>query len=461
MDHTDTDLIFERYINTQQLITEKEFDMSGFSDDAPAVKTSGMDFSDKPKKSGGISATLKPIMNKMKKLNIGLPYRDARLFFFNFIRDNYPDLVPEEFETRKPAAKDVNALVGRIAMEDPDTLDKMSAEFNTWAEEAGETGVDRVSEFLNTASIIRQGKSVRPKGGEGYVKKDFTGITRDDIIAATTDAVEEVKVDGDDTIGDENLLLKSALSRVFTIMGHDDDLDPEVIANAAEASAKVGSIKQFRELLRYMKQYEEYTEVVSHLEEVADIVETNLGDMGVEVEDEESTSRYNTPEKESSKPRTTLKMPSHLSPITMSPANCHSQDDDEDEDEEGELDERQEPHVCVVVAEDGEHPKEFPTKAEAEEWAREYVPNYPEETHSDHGQQVYVEPSAVYHGSKEELKDEGGTEKWMTGLDDTPAPEEAEEVKMSPQAMTQHMISQYKERIQHRTSQERLNHHGY
>ena len=29
-----------------------------------------------------IAKTLKPVMNKMKKLNIGLPYRDARLFFF-------------------------------------------------------------------------------------------------------------------------------------------------------------------------------------------------------------------------------------------------------------------------------------------------------------------------------------------------------------------------------------------
>ena len=29
-----------------------------------------------------IAKTLKPVMNKMKKLKIGLPYRDARLFFF-------------------------------------------------------------------------------------------------------------------------------------------------------------------------------------------------------------------------------------------------------------------------------------------------------------------------------------------------------------------------------------------
>ena len=31
-----------------------------------------------------IARTLKPVMNKMKKLNIGVPYRDSRIFFFKF-----------------------------------------------------------------------------------------------------------------------------------------------------------------------------------------------------------------------------------------------------------------------------------------------------------------------------------------------------------------------------------------
>lgn len=76
-----------------------------------------------------ISKTLKPVMNKMKKLNIGLPYRDARLFFFQFLKEKHPNLVPQGFETKKPSAKDVNAIVGQIAIENPELLDKFGEEF--------------------------------------------------------------------------------------------------------------------------------------------------------------------------------------------------------------------------------------------------------------------------------------------------------------------------------------------
>ena len=124
-----------------------------------------------------IAKTLKPVMNKMKKLSIGLPYRDARLFFFKFLQDKYPAMVPAGFETRKPSAKDVNALVGQIAMENPELLDKFSAEFDAYSREEVPGGLDRVSQFLNTAATLRQGKGVRQTAAAaaqtGGIKKDL------------------------------------------------------------------------------------------------------------------------------------------------------------------------------------------------------------------------------------------------------------------------------------------------
>lgn len=76
-----------------------------------------------------IARTLKPVMNKMKKLNIGVPYRDSRIFFFKFLQDKHPEVVPAGFETRKPSGKDVNAVVGQIAMENPEMLNSLSSEF--------------------------------------------------------------------------------------------------------------------------------------------------------------------------------------------------------------------------------------------------------------------------------------------------------------------------------------------
>ena len=52
-----------------------------------------------------IAKTLKPVMNKMKKLNIGLPYRDARIFFFNYLKEKHPELVPAGFKRKNLVLK--------------------------------------------------------------------------------------------------------------------------------------------------------------------------------------------------------------------------------------------------------------------------------------------------------------------------------------------------------------------
>jgi len=235
-----------------------------------------------------IAKTLKPVMNKMKKLNIGLPYRDARLFFFKFLQDNYPEVVPAGFETRKPSAKDVNAIVGQIATEKPELLDTIGAGFEQYSAEKTDTGLDRVSQFLNTAATLRQGKGVRPKKAEGYVRKDYSKLTAQEIADATTDAIakKQDEFDAGDDVSDEKLLLRTAVGSVIAQL-EKEDVSQEALDNVADAVAKIDNLSQFEKFLDYIADFEEYNVIRQYLVDTMDVIETNLDDMQAQKEDEE------------------------------------------------------------------------------------------------------------------------------------------------------------------------------
>lgn len=239
-----------------------------------------------------ISKTLKPVMNKMKKLNIGLPYRDARLFFFSFLKDKYPNLVPAGYETKKPSAKDVNAIVGQIAIEQPDLLDKFGDEFDAYSKEETSSGLDRVSNFLNTAATMRTGKGVRPSKAAaeqtGYVKKDYSKLTAQEIADATTDAIKkkEAELEAGDDVSDEKLLIKTAVASVLSKLG-DEGVNPEAIQNVADAITKISTLDRFKQFLNYIGKMEEYSVIHQYLEDTLDVIETNLEDLQTEKEDAE------------------------------------------------------------------------------------------------------------------------------------------------------------------------------
>ena len=235
-----------------------------------------------------IAKTLKPVMNKMKKLNIGLPYRDARLFFFKFLQDNYPEVVPAGFETRKPSAKDVNAIVGQIATERPELLDTIGDSFEQYSAETTDSGLDRVSDFLNTAATLRQGKGVRPKAAEGYVRKDYSKLTAQEIADATTDAIakKQEEFDAGDDVSDEKLLLRTAVGSVIAQL-EKEDVPQEALDNVADAVAKIDTLAEFEKFLNYIADFEEYSVIYQYLVDTIDVIETNLGDMQAQKEDEE------------------------------------------------------------------------------------------------------------------------------------------------------------------------------
>jgi hypothetical protein len=127
-----------------------------------------------------ISKVLKRIKKIMGEVGAGVPYRDVRLFLYEFLLNNYFDKIPEDFVarfvTRKPEGKDVNALWGgfdldqRLPKNFKEDVAKKFDEFST---------DENVKEFINRVIINRMWTGI-PMGGKPKVFKGTKEI--EDII---------------------------------------------------------------------------------------------------------------------------------------------------------------------------------------------------------------------------------------------------------------------------------------
>ena len=420
-----------------------------------------------------IAKTLKPVMNKMKKLNIGVPYRDSRVFFFKFLQDKYPNVVPAGFETRKPSGKDVNAIVGQIAMEQPELLDSMGAEFEQYSAEKTDSGLDRVSQFLNTAATLRQGKGVRPKGTEGYVKKDYSKLTAQEIADATTDAIAKKQEDFDagDDVSDEKLLLRTAVSSVLGQL-EKEDVNQEALDNVAEAVAKIDSLAQFEKFLNYIADFEEYSVIYQYLVDTIDVIETNLGDMQAQKEDEEHnamaaeddercpiTGKMRQSEDEIDLKKADLDKDGKVSEYERARAEAAFGDDSEKnerkragqsharavadhyEDEESNLDNTPLEELSTLTPEEYEMVQNF-ENFDADDWG-------------------YNKLQRFYFRKREGGEDEEfSTNRYMSSTP-TETREENEEVRLSQLEINQQLAVQERQRVQNLYAQQRRHTHGY
>ena len=457
-----------------------------------------------------IARTLKPVMNKMKKLNIGVPYRDSRIFFFKFLQDKHPEVVPAGFETRKPSGKDVNAVVGQIAMENPEMLNSLSSEFEQYSAETTDSGLDRVSDFLNTAATLRQGKGVRPKAAEGYVRKDYSKLTAQEIADATTDAIakKQEEFDAGDDVSDEKLLLRTAVGSVIAQL-EKEDVPQEALDNVADAVAKIDTLAEFEKFLNYIADFEEYSVIYQYLVDTIDVIETNLGDIQSQKEDEEYE------QEEIDKNKSDLNNDGKISEYegARGEAIAKAMKDEKqragqahsravaDHYEDGEslvgkeaiLDHNRPVMVIdhdgdkfvFVQDEDGGEFKvplsrlDFTTSSENEESNIENTPLEelsilsPEEFEEVQNFENFNPNEWGYNtlqrfyfrkrkGGEDEEAEEFTTNQYMPNV---PAheqrKEEAEEVKMSPQQINQHLAVQERQRVQNLYAQQRRHTHGY
>ena len=397
-----------------------------------------------------ISKTLKPVMNKMKKLNIGLPYRDARIFFYNFLKDKHPELVPD-MGKKKPSAKDVNALVGQIAIDHPEKFEKFGEEFDAYAtENVPGTDEDRVSQFLRVAMILRTGKGVRPKKDEGYKKKEYSGLTAQEIKQATMDAVKKAPVDkGEDPdVQDEKLLLKASLAKVLNQMAETDEIDPKIISNITNVGGKIDSVAKFKKFLDYMHQYEEYHVAEEYLRGMLEVIEQSLSKMG-KVEGEEELDDFMT----------------HEHPEENMPPEF----DDEDIQSimAGKFPKSKVKKVTTVEYEDEIDPKKADLDKDGKlsdyEKARAEAAFGDDDEEDDNDQYAPEEaPADDQMGEMEPLDDEDEERCPVTGkLRKKKEDEEDEQIALSPQEIARRMQLQRQTEMQNFYRQERLNRYGY
>ena len=431
-----------------------------------------------------IAKTLKPVMNKMKKLNIGLPYRDARLFFFKFLQDNYPEVVPAGFETRKPSAKDVNAIVGQIATEKPELLDTIGAGFEQYSAEKTDTGLDRVSQFLNTAATLRQGKGVRPKKAEGYVRKDYSKLTAQEIADATTDAIakKQDEFDAGDDVSDEKLLLRTAVGSVISQL-EKEDVSQEALDNLADAVAKIDNLSQFEKFLDYIADFEEYNVIRQYLVDTMDVIETNLEDMQAQKEDEEY-EKGNVHDEVRQDPREVGNYPEYEQEDAE---NCPYSDEEIDAekadlDDDGEISEYEKSRgeaIAKAMKKEQERAGQSHARAVADHYEDEEanLDNTPLEELSILSPEEFemvqnfenFNPDEWGYNTLQKFyfrKREGGEdEEFSTSQYMSKAPvearEEAEEVKMSQLEINQHLAVQERQRVQNLYAQQRRHTHGY
>jgi hypothetical protein len=431
-----------------------------------------------------IAKTLKPVMNKMKKLNIGLPYRDARLFFFKFLQDNYPEVIPAGFETRKPSAKDVNAIVGQIATEKPELLDTIGAGFEQYSAEKTDTGLDRVSQFLNTAATLRQGKGVRPKKAEGYVRKDYSKLTAQEIADATTDAIakKQDEFDAGDDVSDEKLLLRTAVGSVIAQL-EKEDVSQEALDNVADAVAKIDNLAQFEKFLDYIADFEEYNVIRQYLVDTMDVIETNLEDMQAQKEDEEH-EKGNVYDDVRQDPREVGNYPEYEQEDAE---NCPYSDEEIDTekadlDDDGEISEYEKSRgeaIAKAMKKEQERAGQSHARAVADHYEDEEanLNNTPLEELSILSPEEFemvqnfenFNPDEWGYNTLQKFyfrKREGGEdEEFSTSQYMSKAPvearEEAEEVKMSQLEINQHLAVQERQRVQNLYAQQRRHTHGY
>ena len=404
-----------------------------------------------------IAKTLKPVMNKMKKLNIGLPYRDARLFFFKFLQDNYPEVVPAGFETRKPSAKDVNAIVGQIATERPELLDTIGDSFEQYSAETTDSGLDRVSDFLNTAATLRQGKGVRPKAAEGYVRKDYSKLTAQEIADATTDAIakKQEEFDAGDDVSDEKLLLRTAVGSVIAQL-EKEDVPQEALDNVADAVAKIDTLAEFEKFLNYIADFEEYSVIYQYLVDTIDVIETNLGDMQAQKEDEEYE------QEEIDKNKSDLNNDGEISEYEGARGEAIAKAMKDEKQRAGQAHSRAvADHYEQEESNIENTPLEELSILSPEEF--EAVQNFenfnPDEWGYNASQSFYFRKR---EGGEDEEAEEFTTNQYMPNV---PAheqrKEEAEEVRMSQLEINQHLAVQERQRVQNLYAQQRRHTHGY
>jgi hypothetical protein len=280
----------------------------------------------------------------------------------------------------------------------------------------------------------------------GGIKKDYSKLTAQEIADATTDAIKkkEAAFDAGDDVSDEKLLLKTAVGSVIAQLGK-ENVNQEALDNVAAAVTKINTLAEFERFLDYIADFEEYSVIYQYLLDTIDVIETNLGDIQAQKEDEE----YMSSEDEIDLKKADLNKDGKVSGYERARAEAAFGGDDEENEESNPRD-----YTATTVRDNDqgervEDVRTFPKSRDGLNAAYKFV----------QGANDWM----IWHG--DEVVDQSEDEENSTSQYMSKAPvekrEEAEEVRMSQLEINQHLAVQERQRVQNLYAQQRRNTHGY
>ena len=272
-----------------------------------------------------IGKLVAPMANKMKnikvngqKVKVGEPYRDTRLFFLNYLKDEYPELVPDGFKAY--SAAHVHKLIGEIAMNSPEKLKDIFDNFKDWSETKVPAGdgkeVDRMTQYINTKATLRQGKGVRQtknaEAATGGTKRDFSTLKVDDISSASKEKEkeEQLKASKDNIDNVEGMMSNNAageaisiIPAIMNVLNHyhseieEMDLSPDgfksqlqILKNVTDVVPSLRTLSKYKEFVNYLDQLrdgdDEYGEIRQYLADQIPNIEADIARFA-ETEDNE------------------------------------------------------------------------------------------------------------------------------------------------------------------------------
>jgi len=323
---------------------------------------------------------------------------------------------------------------------------------------------------------------VRPKKAEGYVRKDYSKLTAQEIADATTDAIakKQEEFDAGDDVSDEKLLLRTAVGSVIAQL-EKEDVSQEALDNVASAVAKIDNLAQFERFIDYIADFEEYNVIRQYLVDTMDVIETNLEDMQAQKEDEEY-EKGNVHDDVRQDPREVGNYPEHEDAEDCPYSDEEIDTEKADLDDDGEISEYEKSRgeaIAKAMKKEQERAGQSHARAVADHYEDEEanLDNTPLEELSILSPEEFemvqnfenFNPDEWGYNTLQKFyfrKREGGEdEEFSTSQYMSTAPvearEEAEEVKMSQLEINQHLAVQERQRVQNLYAQQRRHTHGY
>lgn len=466
-----------------------------------------------------IGKLVAPMANKMKnikvngqKVKVGEPYRDTRLFFLNYLKDEYPELVPDGFKAY--SAAHVHKLIGEIAMNSPEKLKDIFDNFKDWSETKVPAGdgkeVDRMTQYINTKATLRQGKGVRQtrkaEAATGGIKRDFTTLKVGDIsdASAEKEKKEIINTYKEKIDNVEGMMSNDADGEAITIIPaimkvlgdfhkeiEEMDIDSDgfksqlqILDNVIGVVPSIRTLSKYKEFVNYLGTLrdgdDEYGEIRQYFADQIPHLEAGIARFAETEDNEHEQKRPDHAGVNKNGDTTVDSLKDALKVVIKKKALQGAIEEEEidlkkaDLNKDGKVSGYERARAEAAFGGDDEgneesNPREYTatTVRDNDQGERvEDVRTFPKSRDGLNAAYKFVQGAndwMIWHGDEvvDQSEDEGHSTSQYMSKAPVEKREEAEEVRMSQLEINQHLAVQERQRVQNLYAQQRRNTHGY